>query len=94
MSITVDEYADVLNSEVWVEVNKLREYARHGIPREVRGVCIYLVLHSSPNRLSLCALDEELHGMLRACFVRVVVLFFTLALYFLRVQRHCCTELF
>lgn len=51
MSITVDEYAEVLNSEVWVEVNKLREYARHGIPREVRGVCIYLVLHSSQNRL-------------------------------------------
>ncbi|KAF9358147.1 hypothetical protein BGX34_009042 [Mortierella sp. NVP85] len=44
MSITVEEYADVLNSEVWVEVNKLREYARHGIPREVRGeVWLYLL---------------------------------------------------
>lgn len=38
MSITVEEYEDVLNAEVWIEVNKLRDYARHGISREVRGV--------------------------------------------------------
>ncbi|KAF9373551.1 hypothetical protein CPB97_000475, partial [Podila verticillata] len=37
MSITVEEYEEVLNAEVWVEVNKLRDYARHGISREVRG---------------------------------------------------------
>ncbi|KAG0303815.1 hypothetical protein BGZ98_006244 [Dissophora globulifera] len=44
MSITVEEYADVLNAEVWVEVNKLRDYARHGISREVRGeVWLYLL---------------------------------------------------
>lgn len=40
MSITVEEYEEVLNAEVWVEVNKLRDYARHGISREVRGVSI------------------------------------------------------
>ncbi|KAG0361825.1 hypothetical protein BGZ54_008925, partial [Gamsiella multidivaricata] len=37
MSITVEEYEDVLNAEVWIEINKLRDYARHGISREVRG---------------------------------------------------------
>ncbi|KAF9398665.1 hypothetical protein BGZ94_005945, partial [Podila epigama] len=37
MSITVEEYEEVLNAEVWVEVNKLRDYARHGISRDVRG---------------------------------------------------------
>ncbi|KAF9145904.1 hypothetical protein BGX30_006044 [Mortierella sp. GBA39] len=44
MSITVEEYEDVLNAEVWIEVNKLRDYARHGISREVRGeVWLYLL---------------------------------------------------
>ncbi|KAF9895863.1 hypothetical protein BX616_008671, partial [Lobosporangium transversale] len=37
MSITVEEYKEVLNAEVWIEINKLRDYARHGISREVRG---------------------------------------------------------
>ncbi|KAF9912456.1 hypothetical protein EC991_010543 [Linnemannia zychae] len=36
-AITVDEYKEILNAEVWIEIPKLREYARHGIPREVRG---------------------------------------------------------
>ncbi|KAG0249358.1 hypothetical protein BG011_009379 [Mortierella polycephala] len=44
MSITVEEYQDVLNAEVWIEVNKLRDYARHGISKEVRGeVWLYLL---------------------------------------------------
>ncbi|GJJ69725.1 hypothetical protein EMPS_02073 [Entomortierella parvispora] len=44
MSITVEEYEEVLNAEVWVEVNKLRDYARHGISREIRGeVWLYLL---------------------------------------------------
>lgn len=37
-AITVDEYKEILSAEVWIEIPKLREYARHGIPREVRGV--------------------------------------------------------
>lgn len=37
-AITVDEYREILSAEVWIEIPKLREYARHGIPREVRGV--------------------------------------------------------
>ncbi|KAG0257880.1 hypothetical protein BG011_003694 [Mortierella polycephala] len=42
--ITIEEYEDVLNSEVWVEIPKLREYARHGIPKQVRGeVWLYLL---------------------------------------------------
>ncbi|KAF9178786.1 hypothetical protein BGZ51_008802 [Haplosporangium sp. Z 767] len=42
--ITVEEYEDVLNSEVWVEIPKLREYARHGIPKQIRGeVWLYLL---------------------------------------------------
>ncbi|KAF9278789.1 hypothetical protein BGZ88_000345 [Linnemannia elongata] len=36
-AITVDEYKEILSAEVWIEIPKLREYARHGIPREVRG---------------------------------------------------------
>ncbi|KAF9113027.1 hypothetical protein BGX27_002333 [Mortierella sp. AM989] len=44
MSITVEEYEEVLNAEVWVEINKLRDYASHGISREVRGdVWLYLL---------------------------------------------------
>ncbi|KAF9426252.1 hypothetical protein BGZ76_002844 [Entomortierella beljakovae] len=44
MSITVDEYKEVLSAEVWVEINKLRDYASHGISREVRGeVWLYLL---------------------------------------------------
>ncbi|KAG0309616.1 hypothetical protein BGZ98_000502 [Dissophora globulifera] len=43
-AITVEEYEELLNAEVWVEVPKLREYARHGISREVRGeVWLYLL---------------------------------------------------
>ncbi|KAK3844805.1 MAG: hypothetical protein J3R72DRAFT_56399 [Linnemannia gamsii] len=45
MSITVEEYEDVLNAEVWIEVNKLRDYARHGISREVRGVRILFLFN-------------------------------------------------
>ncbi|KAF9997755.1 hypothetical protein BGZ79_008546 [Entomortierella chlamydospora] len=44
VGITLEEYEEVLNSEVWIEVSKLREYARHGIPYEVRGrVWVYLL---------------------------------------------------
>ncbi|KAG0230726.1 hypothetical protein BGW42_000780 [Actinomortierella wolfii] len=44
MSITVGEYAEILSAEVYVEVNKLREYARHGISKEIRGeVWLYLL---------------------------------------------------
>ncbi|KAI8605910.1 rab-GTPase-TBC domain-containing protein [Dissophora ornata] len=43
-AITVEEYEEVLSSEVWVEVPKLRDYARYGISREVRGeVWLYLL---------------------------------------------------
>ncbi|KAI8354757.1 rab-GTPase-TBC domain-containing protein [Mortierella sp. GBAus27b] len=36
-AITLEEYEEILSAEVLVEVPKLREYARYGIPREVRG---------------------------------------------------------
>ncbi|KAJ2374412.1 hypothetical protein IW150_003113, partial [Coemansia sp. RSA 2607] len=32
-----EDFDEVLESEVFVDVNKLRKYARHGIPDEIRG---------------------------------------------------------
>ncbi|KAJ1946167.1 hypothetical protein EC988_005597, partial [Linderina pennispora] len=32
------DYDEVLESEVFIDVNKLRKYARHGIPDDLRGV--------------------------------------------------------
>jgi len=67
MSITVEEYEEVLNAEVWVEVNKLRDYARHGISKEIRGVSASFIVFSffigSDKHLSrllsvLCALNR------------------------------------
>ncbi|KAG0055843.1 hypothetical protein BGZ83_007276 [Gryganskiella cystojenkinii] len=50
-AITVEEYEEVLNAEVWVEIPKLREYARHGVPRQVRGeVWLYLLDIQDANR--------------------------------------------
>ncbi|KAJ2069225.1 hypothetical protein GGI08_000468 [Coemansia sp. S2] len=33
-----EDYDEVLESEVFIDVNRLRKYARHGIPLEIRGV--------------------------------------------------------
>ncbi|KAG0378231.1 hypothetical protein BGX24_004453 [Mortierella sp. AD032] len=50
-AITVDEYKEILSAEVWIEISKLREYARHGIPREVRGeTWLYLFGIQDANR--------------------------------------------
>ncbi|KAJ1921928.1 hypothetical protein H4219_000275 [Mycoemilia scoparia] len=50
-SISRDEFLETLDSEVFVDVNKLREYARHGIPEEIRGdVWKFLLGTEKPNR--------------------------------------------
>lgn len=44
MSATSGEFAEVLGGEVYVDVSKLSDYARHGIPFDVRGqVWMYLL---------------------------------------------------
>ena len=40
MSTSIDEFKDILNAEVYIDLDKLRESSRHGIPMEVRGVNI------------------------------------------------------
>ena len=42
MSTSIDEFKDILNAEVYIDLDKLKESSRHGIPMEVRGVNILL----------------------------------------------------
>lgn len=43
-SATVEEYIELLNAEQHVDLQKLRDYARHGVQPEVRGeVWLYLL---------------------------------------------------
>jgi len=42
MSTSINEFKDILNAEVYIDLDKLRESSRHGIPMEVRGVNILL----------------------------------------------------
>ncbi|CAG8543227.1 3776_t:CDS:2, partial [Scutellospora calospora] len=37
MSTLITEFEDILNAEVYVDLDKLRESARHGVPMKVRG---------------------------------------------------------
>ncbi|CAG8495291.1 5610_t:CDS:2, partial [Ambispora leptoticha] len=37
MSTPINEFKEILNTEVYVDLDRLRESARHGIPMEVRG---------------------------------------------------------
>ncbi|ORY88160.1 hypothetical protein BCR35DRAFT_330366 [Leucosporidium creatinivorum] len=51
MSVTVDEFADTLNAEQYVDIQKLRSFARYGIPPSLRGeVWLYLLGVLSPDR--------------------------------------------
>jgi len=51
MSSTVDEYHELINAEVYVEIDKLRDIAKHGIPDEVRGeVWKYLLGVQHPDK--------------------------------------------
>ncbi|KAF9295398.1 hypothetical protein BGZ74_010834 [Mortierella antarctica] len=34
---TLEEFQDILSAEVLLEITKLREYSRHGIPKSIRG---------------------------------------------------------
>ncbi|KAJ2699858.1 hypothetical protein FB645_005185 [Coemansia sp. IMI 203386] len=46
-----EDFDEVLESEVFVDVNRLRKYARHGIPDEIRGeVWKYLLGVEKPDR--------------------------------------------
>lgn len=51
MASTAEEYWELLNAEVVVEVDKLRDIAQHGIPDEVRGeVWKYLLGVQHPDK--------------------------------------------
>ncbi|KAM0787339.1 hypothetical protein ACM66B_003428 [Microbotryomycetes sp. NB124-2] len=44
MSVSADEFLDVLNAEQYVDLDKLRSFARYGVPATVRGeVWLYLL---------------------------------------------------
>lgn len=40
MSTSINEFNDILNAEVHIDLDKLRESSRHGVPMEIRGVNI------------------------------------------------------
>jgi len=63
MTASLEEYEDVLSSEDGVvDVIKLREYAVHGIPGEVRGqVWLYLLGVVSPEKSTSEKCKKELH---------------------------------
>ena len=44
MASTEEEYHELMNAEVFVEIDKLRDIAKHGVPDTVRGeVWMYLL---------------------------------------------------
>lgn len=45
----LNEFEEILQAEVYVDVEKLRDGARHGIPAEIRGVCQGLPVLSLQN---------------------------------------------
>ena len=47
---TINEFKDILNAEVYIDLDKLRGLSRHGVPKEVRGVSKYF------NYLFICFL--------------------------------------
>jgi len=56
MASTEEEYHELMNAEVFVEIDKLRDIAKHGVPDNVRGdVWMYLlgVQHSDKCKLLL-----------------------------------------
>ncbi|KAI9137319.1 ankyrin repeat-containing protein [Paraphysoderma sedebokerense] len=60
MSSTVDEFAELLNAEVHIDIDKLRDSARHGVPEEVRGqVWKYLLGVEEPDRSHEMSDDKE-----------------------------------
>lgn len=38
----LNDYLEILQSEVYVDLDRLRLLARHGIPNELRAVCFYM----------------------------------------------------
>ncbi|CAJ0642509.1 10376_t:CDS:2, partial [Entrophospora sp. SA101] len=44
----VDEIKDILNAEVYIDLDKLRELSRRGIPKEVRGAVWKYLLEVNP----------------------------------------------
>ncbi|KAI8806821.1 rab-GTPase-TBC domain-containing protein [Cladochytrium replicatum] len=51
MSMSNEEFREIINAEVHIDMDKLRQAARHGIPEEVRGeVWKYLLEVQTPDR--------------------------------------------
>ncbi|CAG8721216.1 4070_t:CDS:2, partial [Acaulospora morrowiae] len=48
MTTSVKEFIEILNAEVYVDLDKLREAARHGVPLEVRGEAWKYLLGVNP----------------------------------------------
>ncbi|RHZ88195.1 hypothetical protein Glove_26g209 [Diversispora epigaea] len=48
MATSVDDFKDILTAEVYVDLDKLRESARHGVPMVVRGEVWKYLLGVSP----------------------------------------------
>jgi hypothetical protein len=55
MSTTIEEFEELLNAEVRIDMQKLQDAAKHGIPQQVRGaVWKYLLGAEQPDKCN-CA---------------------------------------
>ncbi|CAG8567375.1 8546_t:CDS:2 [Paraglomus brasilianum] len=60
-STSINEFKEILNSEVYIDLDKLRDSARHGVPLEVRGeVWKYLLgVHPADRSQEITNLKEK-----------------------------------
>lgn len=42
----IDDFQEILQSEVYVDLERLRILARHGVPNQLRSVCYSLNMNS------------------------------------------------
>lgn len=51
MASTAEEYSELMNAEVFVEIDRLKDIAKHGIPDSIRGeVWKYLLGVQHPDK--------------------------------------------
>ena len=87
MASTEEEYHELMNAEVFVEIDKLRDIAKHGVPDTVRGeVWMYLLgVQLSDKCKTFSSNTLTLNGHWDPLAVSFVLLFFLL---------HFCSSFF
>lgn len=49
--LNLNDYNEILQSEVYVDLDRLRLLARHGVPNQLRGVIVLWVLNGSLKKI-------------------------------------------